>query len=91
MVLIDFLNKTIPGGGEFFALCAKFCPPLTQILCTRLKDQGLMGTIKSLENTKTVLVFWQNGLERKEFFTFQPESELNEFEPHLKSAKTVIN
>jgi len=38
MVLIDFLNKTIPGGGKnfFFALRAKSCPPLAKILCTRL-------------------------------------------------------
>ena len=41
MVLIDFLNKTIPGGGKnfFFALRAKSCPPLAKILCMRLKLQ----------------------------------------------------
>ena len=36
MVLIDFLNKTIPGGGQKTARGQKSCPPLAKILCTRL-------------------------------------------------------
>ena len=37
MVLIDFLNKTIPGGGKKQPGGAKkILPPLAKILCTRL-------------------------------------------------------
>ena len=38
MVLIDFLNKTIPGGGQkkFFRASCEILPTLAKILCTRL-------------------------------------------------------
>ena len=46
MVLIDFLNKTIPGGGQKTArggqkklFSRKILPPLAKILCTRLKQR----------------------------------------------------